>query len=128
MLNREKGIVVDIDGTLCPVKADGQQYSDLIPSAEVVQRLREYREAGFYIILFTSRQMRTFDGNIGLIMAQTAPTTIEWLKRHSVPYDEIHFGKPWPGCEGFYVDDRAIRPSEFLKHTYEQIQEIIAHE
>jgi capsule biosynthesis phosphatase len=69
--------------------------------------------------------MRTFEGNLGLILANTAPVLLEWLKRHDIPYDEIHFGKPWPGKGGFYVDDRAIRPTEFLNMTYEQIQAVL---
>ncbi len=31
-----------------------------------------------------------------------------------MPYDEIHVRQALRGEEGFYVDDRAIRPSEFL--------------
>jgi len=41
----------------------------------MLAKLREYRSAGFYIILYTSRNMRTYGGNIGLIMANTAKMT-----------------------------------------------------
>lgn len=94
----------------------------------MVALLREYRDAGFYIILTTSRSMRTYEGNIGRILANTAPVLFDWLARHAIPYDEIHFGKPWPGHGGFYVDDRAIRPSEFRSLTFDQITELLAHE
>jgi capsule biosynthesis phosphatase len=30
-------------------------------------------------------------------------------------------GKPWPGHHGFYVDDRTVRPREFLSHTLEEL-------
>ena len=72
--------------------------------------------------------MRTFEGNVGLINANTAKFTLEWLDSHSIPYDEIHFAKPWPGRGGFYVDDKAIRPHEFLSLSYDQILEIIGSE
>jgi capsule biosynthesis phosphatase len=49
-----------------------------------------------------------------------------WLDKHSIPYDEIHFGKPWAGNEGFYVDDKTIRPNEFLNLNYQEIQELLA--
>jgi capsule biosynthesis phosphatase len=49
------------------------------------------------------------------------PVIIEWLDRHKIPYDEIYVGKPWCGFDGFYVDDRAIRPDEFLSLDSEQI-------
>ena len=125
MIHPEKSIVIDIDGTLCPIKKNGESYADLECYRDMRDALRAYREQGFYIILMTSRNMRTFDGNLGLILANTAPVLLEWLKQHDVPYDEIHFGKPWPGKGGFYVDDRAIRPGEFLHMTYEQIQAVL---
>ena len=37
-------------------------------------------------------------------------------------------GKPWPGRGGFYVDDRSIRPSEFMALSYEQILELVGGE
>lgn len=128
MIQKQKCIVFDVDGTLCPIKGPAESYEDLQPYAPMIQILKSYREAGFHIILTTSRNMRTYDGNIGMILANTAPVLLDWLKRHRVPYDEIHFGKPWPGKGGFYVDDRAIRPSELLNLSYQQIEELLAHE
>ena len=49
---------------------------------------------------------------------------MEWLQRHEVPFDEIYVGKPWCGHEGFYVDDKAIRPDEFAKLSYDQIKDL----
>ena len=48
----------------------------------------------------------------------------EWLAKWDIPYDEIVFGKVWPGPKGFYVDDRSVRPDEFLNHTPEELAEI----
>jgi capsule biosynthesis phosphatase len=125
MIQSEKCIVVDVDGTLCPIKGSGESYANLQPYPEMKDALVTYKERGFYIILMTSRNMRTFDGDIGRILANTAPVLLDWLKKHEIPYDEIHFGKPWPGHGGFYVDDRAIRPREFLSLSYDQIQEVL---
>jgi capsule biosynthesis phosphatase len=69
--------------------------------------------------------MRTFAGSVGKINAVTLPIIIDWLRAHDVPYDEIHVGKPWCGTEGFYVDDRAIRPDEFLRLTLPEIHQLI---
>lgn len=109
-----KALVVDVDGTLCPVKGAGETYADMPPNREMIERLREYRAAGFRIIICSSRNMRTYSGNIGEINKHTLPVLIAWLDRNGVPFDEIHMGKPWAGSTGFYVDDRAIRPDEFL--------------
>ncbi len=128
MIHSQKCIVVYVDGTLCPIKGPGERYEDLEPYPEMVEMLERYREEGFYIILATSRNMRTYEGNMGLILANTAPVMLDWLKRHAIPYDEIHFGKPWPGKGGFYVDDKAIRPSEFRRLSYDEIQDLLANE
>ena len=125
MISQKKSIVVDIDGTLCPLKKDGESYADLIPYDVMVDALLAWRVNGGYIQLYTSRNMRTYDGNLGLINANTAPILLEWLKKWNIPYDELVFGKPWPGVDGFYVDDRSIRPREFLENTIEQIEMLI---
>ena len=49
---------------------------------------------------------------------------LEWLDKWEIPYDEIIYGKPWPGHHGFYVDDRAVRPDEFLSHDFDELMEI----
>jgi capsule biosynthesis phosphatase len=126
MVREEKCIVMDLDGTLCPVRLPHQNYDDLEPFADMLHKLREYRDRGFYIILYTSRNMRTYGGNMGLITANTAKSTMLWLDRHQVPYDEIHFGKPWASRVGFYVDDRAVRPDEFLRMSCSEIEELLS--
>lgn len=125
MIQEEKCIVMDIDGTLCPVKQSNQSYEELIPFPEMVSKLQKYKNAGFYIILYTARNMRTYGGNVGMIQAKTADFTMAWLKKHNIPYDEIHYGKPWQGKGGFYVDDKTIRPDEFLSLNYDEIQELL---
>ena len=118
-------IVIDLDGTITGPRASSESYADVAPRADVVAQLVEYRERGFEIVIYTARNMRTFDGHIGKINAHTLPAIIEWLERHQVPYDEIIVGKPWCGEDGFYVDDRAIRPSEFANLKLEQIHRLI---
>lgn len=116
--------IFDIDGTLCPIKKKDEKYEDLVPYAHMVERLRYYKQNGAKIVLFTSRNMNSYNGNIGLINKNTASVLMKWLDKWSIPYDEIIYGKPWPGHKGFYVDDRTIRPDEFLNCTLEQLNEI----
>jgi capsule biosynthesis phosphatase len=123
--NDRKRIVIDVDGTLAEAKGPEQSYTDLEPIPEILQKLREYREQGFYILIFSSRNMRTYSSNAGLIQANTLPVLIDWLKKHDVPYDEVYVGKPWCGFEGFYVDDKAIRPDEFARLTYDEILALV---
>lgn len=69
--------------------------------------------------------MRTYQGNVGKININTLPVIIEWLNKHNVPYDEVIVGKPWCGTDGFYIDDKAIRPSEFISMSYEEIIQVL---
>ncbi|HFM3195463.1 TPA: capsular biosynthesis protein, partial [Escherichia coli] len=48
--------------------------------------------------------------------------------RNNIPYDEIIVGKPWCGTNGFYVDDKAIRPSEFISLSETEIAELLDKE
>lgn len=118
-----KKIIIDLDDTIS--KTVNGDYKNSEPITEVINLLKNYRENGFEIAISTSRNMRTFNGSIGKINAITLPIITKWLDTHKVPYDEIHIGKPWCGDGGFYVDDKAIRPSEFLKYSYEEILGII---
>lgn len=116
--------VFDVDGTICPVRKSGERYEDMVPYQDVVAKMRYYHDNGAKIVLFTSRNMNSYQGNIGLINKNTAKILSEWLERWKIPYDEIIYGKPWPGQYGFYVDDRTVRPDEFLKYSVDQLHEI----
>lgn len=121
---KEYSFVFDIDGTLCPIKKKEEKYEDLIPYGNIVQKLRYYKENGAKIVLYTSRNMNSYNGNIGLINKNTAKTLLEWLDKWDIPYDEIVYGKVWPGHNGFYVDDRTVRPDEFLNCSVEELVSI----
>ncbi|MBQ3413466.1 capsular biosynthesis protein [Candidatus Saccharibacteria bacterium] len=121
---KDISLIFDVDGTLCPLKKPDEEYADLVPDAEMVEKIKYYKNEGARIVFFSSRNMRTYGGNLGLINANTAVVMQEWLKKWQIPYDEIYFAKPWPGMRGLYVDDRAVRPDEFLAHSFEELEEI----
>lgn len=123
-MSKKLTFIIDIDGTICPIKDKTESYESIEPNEEMVQQIRQYKENGAYIVLFTSRNMNTYNGQIGLINANTAIIMTKWLEKHNIPYDEIIYGKPWPGHFGFYVDDRSVRPDEFLKYTPEELEKI----
>ena len=117
-------LVMDIDGTICPIKRKDQEYIDVVPYKEIVEKMREYKTGAAKIVLYTSRNMNTYKGNLGMINANTAKVLMKWLEKWDIPYDEILYGKPWPGHRGFYVDDRCVRPDEFLKYSEEELDAI----
>ncbi|MCR8686261.1 HAD hydrolase family protein [Campylobacter sp. 1569] len=121
-----KQLIIDLDGTLT-LDAD-VSYQNKPINKDFLKQLRYYKEIGFKIVIFTSRNMRTYNGDLKKIQENTLPVIIEWLDKNSVPYDDIIIGKPWCGFDGFYVDDKAIRPSEFIKYSYDEILDILKKE
>ena len=124
MITATNVLVVDLDGTLCPIKSAGQSYRDLRPEPLMLARLQDLARQGWRIVIQSARGMRSHDGNAGEINAHVLPVVIEWLRRHEVPFHEIHMGKPWPGDNGFYVDDRSVRPREFVENSLEALERI----
>lgn len=121
-----KKLVIDLDGTL--TAANTTDYRLVSPNQDVINQLVKYQQQGFSITIFTARNMRTYEGNIGKINIHTLPIIVEWLDKHNVPYDEIIVGKPWCGHDGFYIDDRAIRPSEFASLSVDEINNLLDKE
>ena len=118
---------MDLDGTITQDN-NALGYADKDSNLEVIVTMRLYRDLGYTILIYSARNVQTYNASVGKINAFTLPVIIEWLQRHNVPYDEIHVGKPWCGTDGFYVDDRAIRPSEFTSLSPEQVSILIGQQ
>ena len=118
-------IIIDIDNTIT-INSSSKSYREKKPNHDLIKKMHEYKDAGFEIILFTARNMNTYNGEISKINKYTAPILIEWLSKYDIPYDGIIFGKPWCGESGFYVDDKSIRPNEFINLSHNEIQKLIS--
>ena len=114
-------IVFDVDGTICPIKKVNEEYKDLIPYADMVNKIRKLKEEGYKIVFFTARNMRTYNADINKILKYTKPVLETWLQKWEIPYDEVIYGKPYPGKEGFYLDDKTLRPDELLSMNKDEI-------
>lgn len=99
-------ICIDLDGVICRLREPGQNYADLDPVPGAVEKLRALKAAGHYLIINTARHMKTCEGNVGKVIARQGAVTLEWLHKHGIEYDEIHFGKPHAQI---YLDDNALR-------------------
>jgi capsule biosynthesis phosphatase len=119
-----KKIICDLDNTIT-IEDSGFSYIDKMPNIELIEKLRLYQRDGFEIIIHTARNMRSYNGDLSRINIYTVPVIIDWLRKHNVPYDGLVVGKPYCGSEGFYLDDRAIRPSEFLDKNISEIYKLI---
>jgi capsule biosynthesis phosphatase len=99
-------ICLDLDGVISDFRKDGQSYADVSPIPGAIEKIKQLRANGHYIIIHTARHMKTCNGNVGMVQAKIGKATIDWLEQHNVEYDELHFGKPWANI---YIDDNAFR-------------------
>ncbi len=114
-------IVIDLDGTICPIKENGQSYEELKPLTGAVEKIREFKAAGHYVIIQTARNMATQESNLGKVMRNIGKITLDWLEKYQVPYDEIYFGKP---NAHLYIDDRGFRFSSWSDLTPALLKEL----
>jgi capsule biosynthesis phosphatase len=101
-----KRICIDLDGVIAGFKKGQETYADVLPVAGAVEKIKKLKQAGHYIIIFTARHMKTCNGNVSMVIARQGKITLDWLAKHEIPFDEIHFGKPWADV---YIDDNAFR-------------------
>jgi len=99
-------ICIDLDGTICESRRNGERYEDVKPIPGAVSALQKLKREGHTIIIHSSRHMDTCNNNIGKIVAIQAPIITEWCKRNQIYYDELVLGKP---LADLYIDDKAMR-------------------
>jgi capsule biosynthesis phosphatase len=105
-------ICIDFDGVISQLKKKNDTYDTVLPIKGAVEKIKALKNAGHYLIIFTARHMKTCEGNIGLVNSRIALSTLKWLERYEIPYDEIFFGKPWADV---YIDDNAFRFTDWSK-------------
>ena len=105
-------IVFDLDGVICELKKPSESYSDVKPKKKVIQKMRDLKEEGHYLIIHTGRHMRTCEGNVAKVIEKIGKVTEDWLEKWKVPYDELVFGKPYADV---YIDDLGVEFSSSEK-------------
>ena len=98
-------IVFDLDGVICELKKPSESYADVIPKSDIIEKMRDLKEDGHYLIIHTGRHMRTCDGDVSKVIKKIGKITEDWLEKWKVPYDELIFGKPHADI---YIDDLGI--------------------
>lgn len=114
-------IVIDLDGTICPIKKSGETYDALPILPGAAERIKELKAEGHYIIIQTARNMATQESNLGKVLKNVGKITLDWLELHNVEYDEIYFGKP---NGNIYIDDRAFRFRGWDKLTKSTLEDL----
>ena len=93
-------ICIDIDSTIC--QTFDTDYASSTPILEAVKAIQGLKDNGAYIILNTARGTGSGLDHSELTKSQ--------LQSWGVPYDELHFGKPFAD---FYVDDKAVSANDW---------------
>ena len=97
-------ICVDLDGVLLPW---GPLLEDREPSHGAGSALQKLRDAGYQVVILTSRFSPTWwASDPSIVPGQQILYVYEWLDRHAIPYDLVTCEKV-PAL--VYIDDRAVR-------------------
>jgi uncharacterized HAD superfamily protein len=102
---KEKGVkrmtlCFDFDGTICETEFKDGVYNILKINEDVVAMVNKLHKEGHTIIIFTARHW------------DKLANTMSQVGQIGINYDSLVMGKP---VADFYIDDRALRPDEFVK-------------
>jgi capsule biosynthesis phosphatase len=109
---KKKRFCFDLDKILVTSPLIDNDYSTVKPINKNIEYLNFLKNLGHYIIIYTSRGMKQYNGNTGLVMKEISNITFETLEKFGILYDEIYFGKPYAD---FYIDDLSINAYEDLE-------------
>ena len=109
---KKKRFCFDLDKTLVSTPYIENDYRSVRPINKNIEYLKFLKNLGHYIIIYTSRGMKTHNGNIGLIMKDISKITFDTLEKFNIHYDEIYFGKPYAD---YFIDDLSINAYEDLE-------------
>lgn len=114
-------IVIDLDGVICHLKNNStDSYSDLKPIDGAIETIKKLQKNGHYLIIYTARNMQTYESNLGKVMKNVGKVTLDWLEKYNIKYDEIYFGKP---NADIYIDDRALNFESWSSIDIDNIQD-----
>ena len=112
-----KSIVFDLDDTICrPNHKANDTYNKYVlacPNYRVIHFMKYLHHKDYRIIISSARRMLTHNGDVAKIIEDVYEVTEAWLNKYNVPYDELHFGKPYSST--YYVDDKAMNLKDFYK-------------
>lgn len=109
-----KTIVMDIDDTIsfALTYADPSVYAEAEPNLELIATMQRLSKMGYKFILHTSRGWISCKEDPERAKEKYLKQIEAWMQKYDVPYERIIFGKPF-GI--IYVDDKSIRPDEFVE-------------
>ena len=104
-------LVVDLDKTLCAKKLPGESYANVPPHQDIIRAISNVHDSGGEVIIESARNMLTQHNDESKVIKSVGLDTLTWLDKVNMHYDGIKFGKTCGTC---YIDDKALRPKEFM--------------
>lgn len=105
----------DLDLTIISSPLLKGDYTTCIPNMEIINFIQYLYALGNHIIIHTARGMLTYAEDMQKIELAYRTAIEEMLKKYSVPYHRLIFGKPYAD---FYIDDKAVSTfSNFGRET-----------
>lgn len=111
-------IVTDVDDTI--LFTENRDYANSRPNQPVIDGLRKLERNGWKIVLMTARGMGRSNGDIELVRKEVLAEIERFVEKYDVPCHEIVLAKPFANA---YIDDKALRPEEFVEKVDEMIAE-----
>jgi capsule biosynthesis phosphatase len=114
--NYYKRIICDYDDTIS--LTTNRDWKNALPNIPVINKINKLYDQGWEIHIYTAR------GNLSCSNRDEAEEKYgsgikEWLAKHEVKYHLLNFNKP---IGAYYVDDKALRPDEFVELGIEILQ------
>jgi capsule biosynthesis phosphatase len=125
-MTQKNRLILDVDGFIAGPKPTSG-YKDCDANQPVIDRINELRLLGWEVSLATSRNQRTHENDVGKLAVDTFPTLLKWIDENHLRVDAM-YPKPWCGPLGLYVDDRAVKPSEFQRLKSDELLEVVRGE
>ncbi len=110
-------LVVDVDDTISTHR--NRDYENAIPHTKIIKKLNKMYDSGWKIVYFTARGQVSCNSDLELINQLRRPVLEAWMEKHGVKYHDLLFGKP---IGVYYIDDKAMRPDEFMELEYEVLK------
>lgn len=105
-------VIFDIDDTLCTRPSGFEhlgvdKYRHCVPIDIMVFTCNQMHRNGDRVILWTSRGMTQFGGDVAMVERELRALTEDQLSEWGVEYDELWLGKPH---YDLFICDKSINP------------------
>jgi hypothetical protein len=87
----------------------------MFPKPRILERFPAPHANGRVIIQHWASGKVSNDGNPGRKEWDVALRHLRSADGDGIPFDALHSGRPWTERQAFDVDDRAVRPGEFVE-------------